>query len=176
MNQKNVINNEYDYSNVLPLTDYIVYLVKYCDDTLNQLKRLFEEDEEKNKTFKYEYKNYTFKSCYGDRLEIHITPKDYNNITCKDIESFNSAVNNGNLNNISKLRINLDLDYERGTKGNFEKHDNSFSITFEPYNIKFKRSANFKDDMMDMVEKDINEILSKFPIMNTIFCTKGSNN
>lgn len=173
MNEKSVINNEYDYSNIIPLIDYITYLVRYCDDTLKQLKRLFAEDEERNKALKYEYKDYTFKACYGDRCEVYISGKDYNGIiTCKDLESFNSAVSNGNLNNISKLKIVLDLDYERGSKGNMEKHENSFSIIFEPYNIKFKRSSNFKDDMMDMVENDINNMLRKFPVMNTIFCTK----
>ena len=48
MNEKSTINNEYDYSNIIPTEDYVLYLVKYCDGIYNQMIRLMNEDEEKN--------------------------------------------------------------------------------------------------------------------------------
>ena len=30
MNEKNVITKEYDYSNKVPMIEYITYLVNYC--------------------------------------------------------------------------------------------------------------------------------------------------
>ena len=36
------------------------------------------------------------------------------------------------------------------------------------------RKSNYKDANMDQVEDTINEILKKFPVANTIFCTKNN--
>ncbi len=58
---KAVINNEYDYSNVLPTAEAISYLVQYCDEMNKQLTKLVEQDEEKNKQFKPEYKEFMYK-------------------------------------------------------------------------------------------------------------------
>ena len=57
-NKKNIVNNEYDYSNILPTIDNITYLVAFCDNIYNQFLKLIEADEEKNKPFKEEYKEY----------------------------------------------------------------------------------------------------------------------
>ena len=54
------------------------------------------------------------------------------------------------------------------TKG----HENLFKITFKPYNIVFTRKSNYADQNMDQIENVINEILKKFRVQNTIFCTK----
>ena len=35
-NKKNIVNNEYDYSNILPTIDNITYLVAFCDNIYNQ--------------------------------------------------------------------------------------------------------------------------------------------
>ena len=39
-----VINNEFDYSNVVPTIEAISYLVQYCDQMNKQLTKLVEED------------------------------------------------------------------------------------------------------------------------------------
>lgn len=39
-NKESIINNEYDYSNILPTADYVAYLVQYCDQVYNQLLKL----------------------------------------------------------------------------------------------------------------------------------------
>lgn len=170
-----VINNEFDYSNIVPTIEAVSYLVQYCDQMNKQLTKLVENDEEKNKKFKLEYKNYIYKKIYSQGLEVYIREKSYNNITCKDYESFTSAVSDGNLNNVNGLDIRLCLDFERGQENNYDKHENSFSIIFKPYEIIFARKSNHNDPNMDKIEEQINSILKKFPVANSIFCNKQNN-
>ncbi len=167
-----VINNEFDYSNILPTSDYISNLVQYCDNVYNDFLKLLAEDEKKNEPLKYEYKSYEYHRSFGEHFEIHIYEKAYNNITCKDYHSFMDAVNKGQLKAVRNLTIGLDLDYQRGTNANLIKHENSFTIIFRPYEIKFARKSNFKDADMDQIEEKINGILKEFPKANSIFCTK----
>ena len=172
MNEKSTINNEYDYSNIIPTEDYVLYLVKYCDGIYNQMIRLMNEDEEKNKQFKPEYKQYTYKKNYGTRFEIYIREKTYNNISCKDLVEFESAVKDGNLKNINSMEIKMDLEFRRGNGNNLEDHENSFTVKFEPYKIIFARKSNYIDQEINQVESAIKQILDKFPKVNSIFCTK----
>lgn len=167
-----VINNEYDYSNVLPTVEAISYLIQYCDQIYKQLRKLVDEDEEKNKQFKQEYKDYMYKKSYGELFEVYIREKSYNNITCKDYATFLTAVKDGNLNQVSGIDIKMDLDFDRGKGDNLERHENSFTILFKPYDIKFARKSNHNDPNMNQIENQINDILKKFPVVNTVFCTK----
>lgn len=168
----NVINNEYDYSNIIATIEGITYLIQYCDNVYKQFLNLMEEDKQKNEPLKYEFQNYTYKKGYYDRLDIYIREKTYNNITCKDFESFKTAVNNGNLKNITSMEIKLDLYYKRGKNDNLTDYENSFTIVFKPYEIIFARKSNHNEVNMNQIENNINEIMKKFPTANSVFCTK----
>lgn len=170
-----VINNEYDYSNIVPTVEAISYLIQYCDQMNKQLKKLVEEDEEKNKQFKPEYKEFMYKKSYGQQFEVYIREKSYNNITCKDYDSFISAVKDGNLNQVSSIDIKLCMDFHRGNGENLEEHENSFTVIFKPYDIKFARKSNHNDPNMNQIEQQINNILKQFPVANSIFCNKQNN-
>ena len=146
---KSIINNEFDYSNIVPVIDVVTYLVQYCDQV--------------------------YKKAYSQRFEVYIREKTYNNITCKDYEEFISAVEGGNLNNIDSMDIKLCMDFRRGRESNLEEHENTFIIKFEPYDITFARKSNYNDQIMNQIEDQINQILQKFPIANSIFCNKESN-
>lgn len=174
MDTKSVINNEYDYSNILPTIEYIDYLVKYCDNAYNQLNKLVEEDEEKNKKFKPEYKEFNYAHSYGAKFEVFIREKSYNNITCKDYNTFVTAVKDGNLNEIMELEIKVDLDFRRGIGNNLEDYENSFTIIFKPYDIKFARKSNHNEPNMNQLEDQINTILKQFPVANCVFCNKNN--
>ena len=171
-NKISVINNEYDYSNILPTIEMVSYLVNYCESIYKQFLKLKEEDEEKNKQFKPEFKNYMYKNAYKDCFEVRIIEKTYHNITCKDFETFKTAIKDGNVKNVNKLLISLDLSYKRGIGNDLTDYDNSFDIIFKPYEIKFARKSNHNEENMNGIEDSINEILKKFPIANSIFCTK----
>lgn len=170
--ETSLINNEYDYSTILPTVEAISYLVQYCDNVFKQFTALVEEDEKKNEQFKQEFKNYNYKKTYGERFEVYIREKNYNTITCKDFSSFQSAVNDGNLKNVSSLEIKIDMDFKRGNGNDLKEHENSFTITFKPYDIKFIRKSNHNELNMNKTEKEIIEILNKFQASNTIFCSK----
>lgn len=169
---KNVINNEYDYSNVVASEEWLLHLVEYCDKIYKQFIQLVNKDEEQNKQFKPEYKNYNYKKSYETNFSIYIREKSYNNIMCNDFETFKSAALDGNLKNVSSLDIQLNLSFKRGKEGNLEEHENSFSILFRPYEITFARKSMKNDISMDNIENGINGILKKFPVVNTIFCSK----
>lgn len=167
-----IINNEYDYSNIVPVVEGVIYLVEYCDSVFRQIASLIEEDEARNEKIKYEYRKYNYKKNFSNYFEINIYSKNFSSIVCKDSSSFKSAVENGNLNNIGSLTIKLNLGYKRGIQGNFIEHENSFVISFKPYDIKFIRKSNHKEFDMDKIEKDIINILNRFNVVNNIFCTK----
>ena len=80
--------------------------------------------------------------------------------------------NNGQIKNLDSLEINLELDYQTGSNSSLITHENSFVIKFKPYEITFIRKSNFKNFNMEQIENNINEILKKFAVVNTIFCTK----
>ena len=81
--KKEVINNEFDHSNIIPTSDAVLYLVKYCDQMNQYLKKMIDEDKEKNKKLKEEYQEHKYKKHYGQGLDIYIREKKYNNINCK---------------------------------------------------------------------------------------------
>lgn len=167
-----VINNEYDYSNIIATIEGVTYLVQYCNNVYKQLLGLIEEDYKKNEPYKLEYRNYMYKKNYGEGFSVYIREKTYNNITCNDLESFKTAVSDGNLKNISSMDIKLNLDYNRGKEGSLVKHENSFTIVFKPSDIIFARKSSHNEATMNQIENDINEIMKKFPVANSIFCTK----
>lgn len=172
-NEKVIINHETDYSNALPTVEIITYLVKFCDNLYKQLVSLFEEDEKKNEQYKEEFKEYKYKKMYSTRFVVRIREKAFNNIECKNYEEFTSAVSNGDLKQVDKLEIILDLDYKRGRGTNLEEHNNSFVISFNPYNITFARKSNKNDSDMDQIEEQIKKVMDQLPIANSIFCDKG---
>ncbi len=172
INNQSVINNEYDYSNCLPTVECVTYLVKYMSEVYDAFIKRQMEDEARNKQFKNEYKEWKYRRSYAERFEIYIREKAFNNLTCKNFASFQSAVENGNLKNISGMAIKMDLDYKRGIGENLEDYDNSFCVSFEPNNITFARKSDHIEPDMDQIEKNIKTILEGFPTLNTIFCTK----
>ena len=167
------INNEFDYSNIIPTSQYIGVLVQYCEKIYNQYLQLINQDEERNEKLKYEYREYQYGKMYSTGLSIVIYDNNFKYIECKNLQSFTEAVQNKQVNNIDSLKINLDINFKRGTADKIKEHTNELIISFKPYEIKFTRKSNFDDNMINQVEKDINEILRKFPAIDTIFCTKG---
>lgn len=169
--QKTVINNEYDYSNIIAETENIVYIAQYFQNTYSQFLKICEEDEIRNKPLKYEFQNYNFKNYYS-RFEINIRMKTYNNVTCNSLESLIDVIKKGQLNNVNSLEILLELDYYRGANSNKNLHENSFKIIFKPYDIIFARKSNYNEENMNQIENNVNGLLKKFKTVNTIFCTK----
>ncbi|MCI9279927.1 MAG: hypothetical protein HFJ02_03910 [Bacilli bacterium] len=167
-----IINNEYDYSNSVPTVEFITYIVQYCDQIYNHFLNLIEQDEKKNERLKYEFQNYNYKKSYREEFVIKIRQKNYNTISCKNYDSFIEAVKNGQVSNIESLEIHLVLDYKRGKIDNLNSYENDFNITFKPYQISFIRKANHQEIEMNQIENNLNEILKKFPVTNTIFCSK----
>lgn len=167
-----VINNEYDYSNIITTAEQIGYLVQYCEQAYNQLLFLVEEDEKKNEKLKYEFKNYNYHKDYGTKFEVIIREKTYNNITCKSYSTYLEAVNSNQVKEVNSLEINLNLNYRRGKNDSLKDYENFFHITFKPYDIKFARKSNHSESSMDQIENTIKGMLDKFPAVNSIFCTK----
>lgn len=168
------INNERDYSNIIPTAENIAYLVQYCEQVYNQLIKLIEDDEARNQKIKYDLQNYNFKKSFSENFEVLVREKNFNLINCKNYNSYLELYKKEQLNNVNSIEIYLKLDYNSGSNSSFIKHENSFIIKFRPYEITFIRKSNFKDQNMDQIENQINEILKKFPVANTIFCTKKS--
>lgn len=168
-----IINNEYDYSNILPTVEAVTYLVQYCDNIYKQFANKVKEDEEKNSQFKDEYKEYMYKKAYTQEFGIAIYGvNSIRGIQCNDYETFVSAIKDGNLNRVGSLKIEACLNFDRGKQSKLEKHENEFIIYFKPYDIKFTRKSNHNDPSMNQIEEQINTILKKFPVANSIFCNK----
>ncbi len=167
------INNEYDYSNIVPDVQSITYLIQYCDSLIKYLMEMIKEDEDRNEKLKYEYREYNYKKSFDTAFEISISENNViSHLECTSYEAFLELVNAGHLNNVRKITISLNMSYNSGKEGFVKKHENVFLISFKPYEISFSRKSNFNEPNMNEIEKNINEILSKFGVQNTIFCTK----
>lgn len=68
--------------------------MEYCDQFYKQFIKMSEDDEEKNKQFKLEYKEYMYKKNYGTNFEIYIREKTYNNIKFEDVLKNNQLQKN----------------------------------------------------------------------------------
>lgn len=170
--QETIIDNEYDYSNIIPTFEYIGYIVQYCEDTYNYLRKLVEEDKKKNEKLKYEFQNFNYHEFYGLDFSVMIRNESFKTITYKNYNSYIESVNSGKVKNVESLEIELNLGYKRGDANNLKVHENSFKIIFKPYNIKFIRKSNYNEAQMNQVENNINEILKRFQTANSIFYSK----
>lgn len=167
------ISREFDYSNSVPEVQNILFLAKYCYSYYVQLIKMCEEDEEKNRILKSEYKDFLYKKSFSSKYEVAIREKDvFSSLACKTYDSLVEAANSGHLKNVESVVITLDLSFRRGKDMATKEHENLFKISFKPYNIVFIRKSNYADSSMDNIENVINEILKKFRVQNTIFCTK----
>ncbi len=167
------ISREYDYSNSVPEAQNILFLAKYCYSYYVQLIKMCEEDEEKNRILKSEYKDFLYKKSFSSKYEVAIREKDvFSSLACKTYDSLVEAANSGHLKNVESVVITLDLSFRRGKDMATKEHENLFKISFKPYSIVFIRKSNYADSSMDKIENVINEILKKFSVQNTIFCTK----
>lgn len=72
------INNERDYSNIIPTAENIAYLVQYCEQVYNQLIKLIEDDEARNQKIKYDLQNYNFKKSFSENFEVLVREKNFN--------------------------------------------------------------------------------------------------
>lgn len=169
MNNHEIINKEYKNDKIVPVTEYISYLAKYLYDEYIEYIRLMDEDEERNKQFKIEYKDYKYKKIYSTSYEIKLKKKDFKSITCNSFELLESAIKNGEMVNLASLTIILKIDYSRGTIKDKEEFENSFSIEFKPFETTFDRKSNTNDEKMNNIEKNIKNILDHFPQINSIF-------
>lgn len=168
------ISNVFDYSNMVVDVETISTLVKYCCSCYDQFMKMCENDEERNRKLKIEYQVFQYKKVYGTKFEVTIKEKGHllSNLTCKTYDSYIETVNSGHLKNVEGVTITLDLSFKRGKYMDLNEHENVFTIVFNPYDITFTRKSNYDDPIMNQVENSFNELLKKFRVLNTIFCTK----
>ena len=169
------IDNTYDFSNYLPTPEGIMFLVEYCYSVYTGFTKLLDDDEKKNKMLMEQDRVYEYKRNYNDLFEVHVRPKMNEDLGVgyNDIWDFRSAMQAGKLYNVGALRISMNLNFLRNSNGYMEDHNNSFLITFLPYNIKVNRRGNYHDKNMEQIEQGIiNTMKLKFPKGNSIFCYK----
>ena len=168
------IIREFDYSNIVPEIEMISFLVQYCDSCYKQLMKLCEDDAIRNEKLKYEFKEYRYKKAYSTNFEVTIREKNsgFSSLSSKTYESFIENVNSGHLNNVDSVIITLDLSFKRGKETDIKEYNNLFKISFKPYDIVFSHKSDYLDSDIEQIENNINEILKKFRIQNTVFCTK----
>ena len=170
-NENIAINNEFNYSTIIPEVEIVSYLVQYCESVYNYMLKLFEEDEKRNEPLKYDYRNYQYKKSYSF-FKINITDKNHHSQECDNYASFLNLVESNRVSNVNSLKIELGINYKRGREGSNQNYENSFKISFNPYEIMFYRKSSIGEEEMDQVEKNINEIMRKFKTANSIFATK----
>ena len=165
-----IINNEFDYSNKVAEVENISILIQYCESLYNQLLNLINEDEEKNERLKLEFRDYQYKKSYSNIFEILIRKKNtYNDISFKSLDTFNESVKSGQLVNLEKLSINLDLCYKRGKNSDLRDYENNFKFVFKPYDIKFFRKSNHNESSMNQIEENFNKLFEHFREQKCIF-------
>lgn len=163
------IQNQHYYSTIIPTGECITFLVQYCCDEYDKFIALTEEVE-KNKEQHGEY-NYSFQK--GTTVfEISVRGKMYSNVVCHNLQEFEDSIQEKGLKDISSLEIKMHLNFKRDREDAGSEHQNEFTITFKPYEISFIRKSNFNETMMNQIETNIDELLKRFPSINSIFSAK----
>ena len=168
---KQIINNEFDYSNVIVDGRSVLYLANILNSIFQEIKIMFEEDEKKNEPLKYEYRNYEYKDRYST-LQYQVVFKNHSRNDFENYEALANTIESGNFNAVDTFTINLDLNYSRGKTNDLITFNNSFKIVFKPFEVKFTRTSNHNEKLMQQVEDSINYCFKQFNKLNTIFCTK----
>ena len=169
MNGSVPVNHEYLYPNILVVREYVENLVGFCDRVYRAFIKKVAEEEEKNEPLKYEHREYKYKKSYGMRMKVYIWTNSSVSLEYDNEGAFRAAANSGKLNDVSSLKIELDLDFGRGREGSIEDHKNEFRVEFRPYDIKLVRNSNYADPEMDELEEQIVKLMEDFPATKTIF-------
>jgi hypothetical protein len=173
-----IIENVFDYSNVIPTKDSVFALIKYCEQIYNNLVQIMNNEEERNMKLKDDYKEYKYKNS-GTSFEIHVNSDNYagsySNYYCKNLEMLENLYKEGKLPFVTNLTISMELSFRRGRgylNYSVQRHEHIFKIVFKPYNISFTRNSNVDDEEIRIIENNINNVFSKFNTVNTIFYSK----
>lgn len=160
---------EYDFSKTIPYRENILQVIEYMDKVYNMLENLIKEDEEKNKKYSSEYKNYMYKKNYNKEFSITIFYKDakINNLT--SYEQLYSGLMSGILKGISKINIKLNMSFNRGNDSLLEEHIHEFKLNIKPYEITLSRNSNVSDDEANEVFNAIFNMMNKMDKVDTIF-------
>ncbi len=169
--KEEIIINDFDYSNIVPVIDGVNYLVQYLYSCYMDYLGLLEEGKRRNESLSYEYRNYDYKDSFS-KFRVSITKKDNGMINCNNYEQYLNLVQSEKTMRLKEVEISITMNYERGQGRNTITCKNSFVVKFAPYDITFQRKSNYKDEYMDKIENFTNEILNKFNRVNTIFCSK----
>lgn len=174
--RETIINPEYNYSNIIANKDYIKILVQACDEIYKRLFNLFDENELKNERLKPEYKRYEYKKDFETDFDINVREKGIGEgsigqtLHFDNYQTFSSYIDQRK--DIEYLIIELNLTFGRNNEEVIVKHLNSFKITFEPYNVIFRRKSNYNDEFVNRAEMYIKSILDRFNTQDTIFYNK----
>ena len=169
MEQPTPVNHEYLYPDLLAVREYVEHLVSFCDQTYRKFTKLTEDDAAKNEPLKYEFREYNYKKSWPFEFRVHFWTNSMVSVDFDNESAFRAAVNNGQLNDISKLIIDLGLSFGRGKEGSVTEHKNEIKIEFAPNNTKYTRVSSFADPEIDEIEKQIISALEDFPSTKTIF-------
>lgn len=140
--------NEYDYSNIVPTKSNINDIIKHLEEIYNEILK-------NKRSGKLEF-NILIDSVYNQEIE------------CSSYKEYMEYEEIGYLNKVNKLVISLIINNININTKSY----NTFELSFEPYNIKFTRKSNKKENNMDQVEEYIKTMLKKINVQNTIFLTK----
>ncbi len=167
-NQEAMVDNLYDYSDIVVDTEHLLTIVEYYNNIYNYFSSIAEEDEKRNKRLKYDYQVYQCKKRWFE-LSVSIMDNKYNHSEYKSLMDFKNAIENDRIRNVATLTIKLTIDYESGNYGNEISYENNFVLDFKPYNIKFQRVSNHELTTMKEIEDNTRKLLNNFTSQTTIF-------
>lgn len=171
--EPSIISNTIDFSNKVITIDSLLQLVKYLDDVYQDFAEQCRRDEQANERLKYEYRRYTHKPSALSGLRIAIYPANIiQPIGCRNFADFHNLTVSNSINNVRRIIIDMELNYSSGNDSSMVRHDNKFTLNFEPYDITLTRRSSDNDQYINQVANNIASIFYAMETRNTIFCTK----
>lgn len=161
------IYNTYDYTNVIITDENIKTLIKYIFDVTNYFEECARVDEEKNKSIRYKFRNYSLKkNLIQSNITITINNHDYR---FNNHYMFLNFCNTNKLKNVSYIYIYSTINFGVGMAEELLNYYNKINIAIRPYKSNLTRKSNFHYEYIDKYENDLKKMFSNLQKVDSIF-------
>ncbi|MCQ2571216.1 MAG: hypothetical protein MJ154_03140 [Candidatus Saccharibacteria bacterium] len=158
-----------NYSNLLPVREYVDDLVKNCFALYDSFSKTIQEDEARNEQLKFDYREYNFHHSYAADCSVHVYRKAGGSNDYKTYDAFSMALNSGNIRAVRTFTLRLNMSFRRGKNNALDDHDHVFEIKMTPDGSTFSYEANYNDPVMNDIRDKLIEKIEGFPATTTIF-------
>ncbi|MBP5656415.1 hypothetical protein J6X15_02415 [Candidatus Saccharibacteria bacterium] len=169
MDNVKLIKDKKFYRDLLPVSEYVDDMIKYCEAQYAALRKKIDDDVAKNEQLNYSFQEFEHKESYSTKFQIQVYDAVQSFIYFDTYDAYHAATINKTYAAPKHVAVNLNLSYRSGKNDSLVDHKREFEVRFELNSSFFAYESNEEDAEFDTIKKTIETKLSQFPAIRTIF-------